>query len=201
MPHSLTEVHKKLLNNEVRLQDVAPNNSLPISANVAHTRPPNNKNNNRNNSSGYRGNNWYNNRINNTWQQYPSRQENTSRGYHGKCQICGVFGHSAHMFPQMQQSGGYVNSTPGHYSSSPMPWQPLANMAATSYNPNNWILDSGATHHLVTDLNNHVHQPNNRGEEVIIADGAGLPITHIGSSIDHKNFKGIFNIFCNLKSL
>ena len=57
-------------------------------------------------------------------------------------------------------------------------------MAAAAYNPNNWILDSGATHHLTTDLNNlALHQPYNGGEEVIIADGSGLPISHTGSSI------------------
>ncbi|KAL0644773.1 hypothetical protein Bca4012_043063 [Brassica carinata] len=110
VPPSLTEVHEKLLNHEVRLQDVTPNPSLPISANVAYTHSPNNNNNNRNNSSGYRGgNNRYNNRNNNTWQQYPPRQETASRGYQGKYQICGVFGHSARRCTQLQQSGGYVN--------------------------------------------------------------------------------------------
>lgn len=174
VPPSLTEVHEKLLNQEVKLQDATPNPSLPISANVANTRVSNNTN-NRSHNSGYRGNNnRYNNGRNNhnTWQQ----QDTNLRGYQGKCQICGVFGHSARRCPQLQQSGGYNNS-------SQTPWQPRANMAATAYNPNNWIVDSGATHHLTTDLHNlSLHQPYNGGEEVIIADGSGLPITHTGSS-------------------
>ena len=52
------------------------------------------------------------------------------------------------------------------------------------YNPNNWLLDSRATHHLTTDLNNlALHQPYTGGEEVTIADGIGLPITHTGSAL------------------
>ena len=56
-------------------------------------------------------------------------------------------------------------------------------VSASSYNPGNWILDSGATHHLTTDLNNlALHQPYAGGEEVTIADGSGLPISHTGST-------------------
>ncbi|XP_010501934.1 PREDICTED: uncharacterized protein LOC104779272 [Camelina sativa] len=40
--------------------------------------------------------------------------------------------------------------------------------------PNPWILDSGATHHLTSDLNNiALHQPYNGGDDVMIADGEG----------------------------
>lgn len=185
VPPSITEVHEKLLNQEVRLQDITPNSVLPISANVAQSRPPSNNNRN-NNSSNYRGR--YNNRNNNdayqAHQQYAPRQDQSSRGYQGKCQICSVYGHSARRCPQLQQSGGYSHTAPHQYSPSPVPWHPAANMAAAAYNPNNWILDSGATHHLTTDLNNlALHQPYNGGEEVIIADGSGLPISHTGSSI------------------
>lgn len=43
-------------------------------------------------------------------------------------------------------------------------------------------MDSGATHHLTSDLNSlALHYPYNGGEEVIIADGTGLTISHIGS--------------------
>lgn len=65
-----------------------------------------------------------------------------------------------------------------------LPWQPRANLGAVShYNPQQWLLDSGATHHLTSDLNNlALHQPYNGGEAVSIADGSGLQITHTGSA-------------------
>lgn len=98
VPPSLTEIHEKLLNHEVKLQSVVANSSpLPVSANVASYRPSGN-NNNRNNNNGNRGHNRYNNRNSQTWQQqqqFQPRQDQGSRGYQGKCQICGVFGHSA----------------------------------------------------------------------------------------------------------
>ena len=72
-------------------------------------------------------------------------------------------------------------------------WQPRANAAqATLYNPNAWLLDSGATHHLTYDLNNlALHQPYTGGDEVAIADGSGLKITHIGSASIHTNSKSL----------
>ena len=189
---SLPELYEKLINHEVRLSNiVSADDSLPITANAAQHRG-NNNNNSRNNGGNYHGqqrNN--NNRFNQTpqqQQQFRPRQDQNSRGYQGKCQICGIFGHSARRCSQLQQfSGGSLGSSsqyfPSQYSSSPAPWQPRAHMAATAYNPNNWILDSGATHHLTTDLNNlALHHPYNGGEEVTIADGSGLAISHTGSS-------------------
>ena len=74
----------------------------------------------------------------------------------------------------------------GHQTqnASAQPWQPRANAAqATLYNANSWLLGSGATHHLTSDLNNlALHQPYHGGEEVAIADGTGLQITHTGSA-------------------
>ena len=80
---SITEVHEKLLNQEVKLHDATSDVVLPISANVAQSRPQNN--NYRNNN--YRGRS--NNRNSgNSWspqQPYAPRQEQQSRGYQGKC--------------------------------------------------------------------------------------------------------------------
>ena len=45
-----------------------------------------------------------------------------------------------------------------------------------------WIMDSGATHHLTSDLDNlSLHQPYSGNDRVLIGDGSGLPITHSGS--------------------
>lgn len=63
------------------------------------------------------------------------------------------------------------------------PWQPRANMVASPYDPNGWLLDSGATNHITSDLNNlALHQPYTGGEDVTIADGTGLHIGNTGSS-------------------
>ncbi|KAF7808518.1 Retrovirus-related Pol polyprotein from transposon TNT 1-94 [Senna tora] len=46
-----------------------------------------------------------------------------------------------------------------------------------------WFADSGATNHLTNDLSNlQVKQPYDGGEQVHIANGSGLAITHIGNS-------------------
>ncbi|XP_010474105.1 PREDICTED: uncharacterized protein LOC104753571 [Camelina sativa] len=62
---------------------------------------------------------------------------------------------------------------------------PHANAAAIPpYNRANWVMDSGATHHLTSDLSNlSLHQLYSGGEEVQIADGTGLKITHTGSAL------------------
>lgn len=179
---SITELHEKLINHELKLQAQAAidSYSLPITANAVNYRGNvSNKNINGNN---YRGQQQrFNNKSNQTWQQnqlFRPHNDQYSRGYQGKCQICGVFGHGARRCSQLQFSGGTI-STPSQYSPSLVPWQPRANMvaASSSYNPNPWILDSGATHHLTTDLNNlALHQPYNGGEEVTIADGSSLTI-------------------------
>ena len=62
------------------------------------------------------------------------------------------------------------------------PWQSRANLVMASPNPTNaWLMDSGATHHLTSDLNNMTHQPYNGNDSVLIGDGSGLFITHCGS--------------------
>ncbi|CAA7051447.1 unnamed protein product, partial [Microthlaspi erraticum] len=53
---------------------------------------------------------------------------------------------------------------------------------ASPYLPPNWVVDSGATHHINSDLHNlSLHQPYNSGDDVILADGSTVPITHTGS--------------------
>ena len=79
---------------------------------------------------------------------------------------------------QLQNSIGSVSETQSY-----PPWQPRANVAVgTHHASNNWIMDSEATHHLTSDLNNlALHQPYQGDDTVLIADGTGLSITHTGS--------------------
>ncbi|CAA7041169.1 unnamed protein product [Microthlaspi erraticum] len=181
-PPSLTEVHEKLLNFEVKLQSKAvPQTNLPITANAAAVRGSSNYNHRHN----YQGPSRNNSRGQNQQQQYsPRNDQGAPRGYQGRCQICGIQGHSVRRCPQLQLPGNSYNNN-ARPNSSPVSWQPRANMAiAQPYNPNNWVLDTGATHHLTTDLNNlSLHQPYNGGEEVTIADGTSLSISHTGSTL------------------
>lgn len=65
------------------------------------------------------------------------------------------------------------------------PWQPRAHFASpSSYDMNAWLLDFGATHHITSDLNNlSLHHPYNGGDDVVIADGSTVAITHTGSKL------------------
>ncbi|CAN7086257.1 unnamed protein product, partial [Brassica oleracea var. botrytis] len=91
------------------------------------------------------------------------------------------FGHSARRCTQLQSSG-QLQAHPNQ-----MQYQPRANLATSyPYNSSPWLLDSGATHHLTSDLSNlALHQPYQGGDEVAIADGSGLQISHIGEGSQH----------------
>ena len=185
-PPSLTEVHEKLLNHEVKLQNKGVLSSPSITANAVTHRGNSSGPNNNGRNNNYHGQNRNTNNHRNqqqTWQQqqnFSARGDQSSRGYQGRCQICGVQGHSARRCPQLQSAAYSSAPSAQPFSPSPNAWQPRANVAmAQSYNPNSWILDSGATHHLTTDLKNlSLHQPYTGGEEVTIADGSGLSISH-----------------------
>ena len=65
-----------------------------------------------------------------------------------------------------------------------MPWNPRANYTAASpYNTANWLMDSGATHRITSDLANmSLHQPYNGANGVMVADGSIVPIQQTGST-------------------
>lgn len=74
------------------------------------------------------------------------------------------------MTPRTQYRSGYAS--------------PQANVAAYSLapSPSQWILDSGATHHVTTDLTNlSLHSTYDESNDVIVGNGASLKITHTGS--------------------
>ncbi|CAA7049059.1 unnamed protein product [Microthlaspi erraticum] len=105
---------------------------------------------------------------------------NSTRGYQGKCQLCGVFGHSARRCPQLPQQQAPAS---GLLPTPQRPWQPQANVATASPHPSAaWLMDTGATHHMTSDLHNLSHnQPYSGNDAVLIGDGSGLSISHTGS--------------------
>ena len=156
-----------------------------MSANaVQHRQQQHNYSNIHNNNSKRYNNNSSSGDNNFHYSQPPQRYEqHQSKPYLGKCQLCNTQGHSARCCPQLQQQ--LHASTPTNQQASPFrPWQQRANLVVNSpYLAVNWLLDSGATHHITSDLNNlSLHQPYQGGDDVFIADGSSLPILHTGSS-------------------
>lgn len=173
---TFTEVHEKLLNHEVKLlanSTAAAIISTPVTANTANTR-----------GRGYQGRSstqhWNQNKGSDHYSA--SRQDQCGgRGYQGKCQLCGTHGHSARRCYQLLNR----QLTPNNQVSTPTfpPWQPKANIATgTAQTDNMWLMDSGATHHMTSDLHNlSLHNPYHGNDLVQIGDGSGLSITHTGS--------------------
>ena len=170
---SITEVHERLLNHEAKIlsSSSTPSSVIPTSANAAQHRPQQTYNNHRNNYNNTKNPHSFYSGDNVQYTQSQSRPEQRPfKPYLGKCQLCNTQGHSARRCPQLQglqQQGNSSNANPFKQ------WQPRANVAVNSpYTAANWLLDSGATHHITLDLNNlALHQPYNGGDDVLIADG------------------------------
>lgn len=63
------------------------------------------------------------------------------------------------------------------------PWQPQAQYATTPTSTPSWLLDSGASHHVTSDLGNlSLHEQYTGADDIMIGDGTSLPITHTGST-------------------
>jgi hypothetical protein len=97
------------------------------------------------------------------------------------CQVCGKMGHTAltcyHRFDQAYQSAG-PNLT--------------AYAANSSYSPDiNWYPDTGAIHHITSDLNNlNLHSESYDGlDQIQVGNGTYLAIKNIGASkLSPSNF-------------
>ncbi|KAH0974702.1 hypothetical protein GBA52_016601 [Prunus armeniaca] len=90
-----------------------------------------------------------------------------------ECQICGKRGHGA---LDCYHRLNYV------YQGSPPPPTLNAMTAQVSYAPETmWIADSGASHHMVSNVNTlESAQPRAYENRVIVGNGEGLPVAHIG---------------------
>ncbi|CAN6969566.1 unnamed protein product, partial [Brassica oleracea var. botrytis] len=79
-------------------------------------------------------------------------------------------------------------SADGSQQNAAQLWQPRAHVASTypSSDTPSWLLDSGASHHLTSDLNNlALHSPYQGNEAVTLGDGSGHAITHTGEGSSH----------------
>ena len=93
--------------------------------------------------------------------------------------------------PRPQGTQGYRPSTP---------WQPRANHVVLGNNTiPTWLLDSEASHHIMSYLSNlSLDSPYQGYDDIMIGDGLTLPITHTGSItilISSRTFT-LQNVFC-----
>ncbi|KFK44388.1 hypothetical protein AALP_AA1G251100, partial [Arabis alpina] len=189
-PPTITELHERLLNHEAKLlsamETLVPHG--PVTANAAQHR--NFSNNNKNQSRNRTTNNQWQHSPSSNWQSGQNRADSQGpRPYLGRCQICGIQGHSAKRCSKLQRHSAKRCSKLQSFQSSAQQqqspftsWQPRANLAMnSSYSADNWLLDSGATHHMTSDLHNlSLHQPYRGSDGVTIADGSTIPITQTG---------------------
>lgn len=117
----------------------------------------------------------------NTNNQNTTPNQNPRNPFKGKCQWCNVQGHTLSYCPTFKalHPSIHIPTRPPRLNGS----SPQAHTAiASSSNPPPsypWLLDSGASHHVTTDLANlSLHYPYDGTEEIVIGDGSGLPITH-----------------------
>jgi gag-polypeptide of LTR copia-type len=91
------------------------------------------------------------------------------------CQICSKVGHVARFCWHRYDTDPEYKPRPTFQAYSAQP--------TTSQQSLDWVLDSGATNHVTSDLNNLSTFYNYDGTDTLqIGDGTGLPIANIGSS-------------------
>ncbi|BBH03567.1 hypothetical protein Prudu_014481 [Prunus dulcis] len=103
-----------------------------------------------------------------------------------ECQICSKRGHTAAncYFRHEASSSRHGSQIQLCLSGSSPPSNLSAMTAQTSYMPDQvWIADSGASHHMVSDISSLTHvAPCESTEQVIVGNGEGLKIKHIGTT-------------------
>jgi len=194
-PISFDELHEKLLNFEASIHNT--NNTaqpyFPASAHLANCAfsgqrhlPHSTYSSGRH--TGWRPTNSYHPRFSNSSPPGPHNSRPSQKPYLGFCQICRIQGYTAKYCPSYKFIP-VVNPTNNNSGLLKSPWQPKAHYATNSPHNNSWLLDSGASHHVTSDLNNlSLHTPYNGRDDIMIGDGTRLPIIHTGStSLLHSN--------------
>uniref|UniRef100_A0A2N9EU87 CCHC-type domain-containing protein n=1 Tax=Fagus sylvatica TaxID=28930 RepID=A0A2N9EU87_FAGSY len=190
-PISFEELHEKLCDRETFLKREPQRSETPITANVTTKSSHNGKTYTQNHQG--RSNNFGNNQYNQSHYSNNRRNHNP-KPYRGFCQLCDQQGHTAKRCPRLKT-----------FSPSPPPYQQFGTLclARTPFAPprahfaaqpnlasTNWLVDSGASHHVTADLNNlSLHSEYDGSDDIMIGDGTGLQITHTGSTKLPSSYK------------
>ncbi|RVW13786.1 Retrovirus-related Pol polyprotein from transposon RE1 [Vitis vinifera] len=183
---SFDELHEKLINKELSLRNKISPSPLPASAHATNVRStawsvtnctPRLPGSTSTPTQGIIRNSPTNTRDNRP----------PARPFLGGCQWCSTQGHVVSRCPLFRQQFSQVQPPPRPGNSSqfrpPASWQAQANVATTIPSNTTWLLDSGASHHVTTDLHNlALHSLFDGIDEIMIGDGSGLPISHTGST-------------------
>jgi transposase InsO family protein len=87
------------------------------------------------------------------------------RKFKPKCQWCDQVGHTAKNCPKMPSAEFTANCA-----------------VSTQEKKQKWLVDSAASHNMTTDLSKlTINSEYDGTDEVVIGDGSGLPVSHIGS--------------------
>lgn len=180
-PITFEALHEKLLNKKLSLQiqqnqqHLQSFSSFPATANITQTRWAGTKNPNHTNASFKRP------PHQNKSSFEPLQPPKHYKPYEGKCQWCNVKGHVLTYCPTFRELHPNISvpPRPSHFTPTPQ-----ANAAVVAPSPSQaWLFDSGASHHVTTDLNNlSLHSPYDGTDEIATGDGSGLPISHSGST-------------------
>ncbi|KAK2974100.1 hypothetical protein RJ640_020456 [Escallonia rubra] len=183
---SYEELYEKLLDHELFLKHEETKQTAPITVAMAqrNNQQPSSNNNNRrqsnNNSQGSQP--WRNQSARD--QSNPSQwrrrnQQQQTKDNPLRCQLCDRPGHSAKVCRSQSHN---------HF-------QARANFASHQQDP--WVVDSGASHHIITDARNlAAHQDYNGSEEISMGNGNTIPISHTDYGVQQ-----IINALANRFSL
>ena len=197
-PITFEELHEKLINSEAVLkQELTRSQKLPITANYAakpYSSGPQSAYNRQNNNN---IRNFNSNRpadpSSTNSRNFTRNPSNGQRPYRGFCQLCGDQGHTAKRCPtynftpalpnQQQQPKQWQShqQQPPHQQQPQKQWvpPPRAHFAASTSSTPEWLLDTGASHHVTADLQNlSMHSPYTGSDDIMIGDDSGLQITH-----------------------
>ena len=97
------------------------------------------------------------------------KPNNNQKRYTLRCQFCEQMGHTVKHCPKLQSKDFTVNC-----------------VTSSNGKDKTWLMDSATPHNIMGDLANlSIHNEYDGTDEVILGDGSGLTISHIGSLESH----------------